>query len=68
MINQPKGNEMTDGLGYTEAQWERMWNSETATSTVHRESDDDYNYCEGCDSAVVYSDPSDKYGKCGCDV
>lgn len=31
----------TDGNGYTEDEWERMWNSETATSTVHRASDDD---------------------------
>jgi len=31
----------TDGMGFTDDEWERMWNSETATSTVHRASDDD---------------------------
>ena len=31
----------TDGMGFTEYQWERMWNSETATSTAYHSSDDE---------------------------
>jgi hypothetical protein len=62
-----KGAEMKDGLGFTEQEWEKMWESETATSTVHKSSMDDESYCEGCDSPVTYSGPDDKYGTCGCE-
>jgi hypothetical protein len=55
----------TDGMGFTEYQWERMWNSETATGTVHRSADDsdwDTLYSKGIaagmseDEAVEYAD------------
>lgn len=57
----------TDGMGFTEREWETLWNSETATSTVHRAADDDETYCEGCDSPVTYDGPADKYGTCRCE-
>lgn len=65
-MRSPWANE-TDRTGYTERGWEEMWESETATSTVHRASMDDESYCEGCDSAVVYSGPDDRRGTCGCE-
>ena len=60
----------TCALGYTELEWERMWNSETATGTAHRAADelDAENFCEGCDSPVVYAGPADRHGRCGCDI
>lgn len=57
---------MTDGMGYTEQEWERMWNSETATSTVYRPGDDDEDFCENCQSDVVYSDGY-PHGACNCE-
>lgn len=46
----------------------RMWDSEKRSSpysTVCDPSEDDY--CEGCDSDVVYSGPEDSTGTCKCD-
>ena len=59
----------TAGMGFTEREWENLWNSETATSTVHRATDDngDDVYCENCDSAVLYNGPNDVHGTCKCD-
>lgn len=57
---------MTDGMGFTELEWEKTWESETATATVHKAEFDDESYCEGCDSAVVYAGSDDKHGTCQC--
>ena len=45
---------MTDGMGFTEHEWERMWESESATSTVHRSEDDDW--CEDCQTDLGQGD------------
>jgi hypothetical protein len=55
----------TDGMGYTEREWETLWNSETATSTVHRAAFDDETFCEVCDQDVDYSVDTVN-GTCGC--
>lgn len=56
-----------DGCGFTEHEWEKMWESETATATVHKACFDDETFCEACECEVVYGGPEDKHGKCGCD-
>jgi hypothetical protein len=59
----------TDGLGYTEREWENMWSERSqddGCQTSHVSSLDDEGYCEGCDQAVDYSD-GNKHGCCGCD-
>jgi hypothetical protein len=54
-----KGAGMTDGMGFTELDWETTWNSETATSTVHRASFDNDEFCDECD-------PFGESGRCSC--
>lgn len=56
-----------DGMGFTEREWERLWNGEKneATATAHFAAFDNEDFCEGCDSDVDYSDGSE-YGTCGC--
>jgi hypothetical protein len=44
------------------------WDSESRKSPYSTVADpDDENYCEGCDSEVVYSGPEDKHGTCKCE-
>ena len=60
----------TDRLGYTEREWEKVWNAQSrddGAQTAHCSRFDDEDYCEGCDSTVDYSDGS-KYGRCNCDA
>lgn len=61
---------MTDRLGYTEREWEQIWSSQSqddGAQTAHVSSFDQEDYCEACDSEVVYSGPNDVIGKCKCE-
>lgn len=44
------------------------WDSESRQSPYSTVADpEDDTYCEGCDSDVDYSDPSNPHGTCRCD-
>ena len=47
---------------------ERWWDSESRKSPLSTVADPDVDdYCEACDSDVVYAGPDDKYGTCKCE-
>jgi hypothetical protein len=53
----------------SEREWDALFSEKSrndGAQSAHTHHCEDLNYCEGCDSPVVYNGPDDHHGTCGC--
>jgi hypothetical protein len=53
--------------GFTYDACDAEWENPNTGRTVWTSADDSDDYCEGCDSTVVYAGDDDTIGTCNCD-